>query len=384
VRPAAPEERLLLECARAPVHPAPRPLPPLPAGPAEERFLALARRNGLLPLAHRLLGGWMELPAGLRAVLSAAQGANARRALALAAELRRLVAALEGAGVPAAAYKGPALAVRAYGSLAVREYADLDLLVAPEDLPAAAALLEARGYLPAHRFPPRAEAAFRRWDGDYPFAHAETGELVELHTRVSSRRFGVELPTRDLLARARPVPLGGGEVPALADDDLFLALALHGAKHRWSRLEWVASLGALAVRAGLDLEAAAARAEAAGGRRVLLLGLRLLRDALALPLPAPLDRAVDREPEVAALAAESVELWRAAEPPEGETTAANLRYNLRLREGARERLRYAARWLLVPSPEDWGWVRLPEPLSPLYAALRPLRLAARYGPWSRG
>lgn len=60
-------------------------------------------------------------------------------------------------------------------------------------------------------------------------------------------------------------------------------------------------------------------------------------------------------------------------------TRANLRFNFRLRDGAADRARFAAHWLFTPSPEDWAWARLPDALSPLYRALRPLRLGVRYG-----
>lgn len=376
-RSVRPEHSLLLAVARNAVAPADDAARP-PQGVDWDAFLALAARNRLLAHAHLLLGDRPEVPEAVRAALRTELMANGRRALAFSAELRRLIGALADGGVRAAAYKGPALAVRAYGHLGLRAYADLDLLVAPDDVPAAARVLEGCGYRSAHRFSPAQDAVFRRTDGDYPYHHPHTAALVELHCHVSSARFCVPLPTPELIARARPVPIGGGQVPALADDDLFLALCLHGAKHRWSRLEWLAAAAALAVRARLDLEAVVRRASAIGAGRTVLLALRLARDTLGLPLTPSIDRAVSADPALPALAAESRALWFDADADE-QDTAANLRFNYRLREGAADRARYAARWLFTPTPEDWAWARLPDPLSPLYRAVRPLRLAVRYG-----
>ncbi|HST61534.1 MAG TPA: hypothetical protein VLK84_22700, partial [Longimicrobium sp.] len=165
---------------------------------------------------------------------------------------------------------------------------------------------------------------------------------------------------------------------APADDDLFLALCLHGAKHRWARLEWLACATALAIRADLDLPSLLLAANGIGARRTVLLALRLARDALGLALPHAIHRSIDADPALAALAEEARGLWFAAEA-EGDETPANLRFNGRLRDGTADRARYAARWLFLPSPEDWAWVRLPDALAPLYRVLRPLRLAARYG-----
>jgi hypothetical protein len=378
---AAPEAALVLLAARVPVD------APAADGVADavargvdwDATLALAEKNRLTPLLHRLLAGRVEVPEMVRATLRADYAANATEALRLSGELRRLVVVLEKAGVASLAYKGPALAVRAYGEVALRTYSDLDLLVAPGDVPRASRALVDRGYAAAYSFSPAQERLFLAVDGDVPFHHPHTGTLVELHSRVSSARFCVRLPTAELMARARPVSIGGGTVPTLADDDLFLALCAHGAKHRWARLEWLASASALAARAGMDLRALADRAGEAGARRTVLLALHLARTTLGLPVPPPLAEAAEADPEIPSLAEEARALWFAPAADE-ENTAANLRFNYRLCDGRTDRARYAARWLFTPTPEDWSWLHLPAPLAPAYRALRPLRLALRYAP----
>jgi Uncharacterised nucleotidyltransferase len=173
------------------------------------------------------------------------------------------------------------------------------------------------------------------------------------------------------------VPIGGGAVPALDDEDLFIALCLHGAKHRWSRLEWLAAAAALAFHR-LDMEQAVIRAHGFGARRATLLALLLAGDALGLPLPPSIEQTIAADPVLPALAAEARALWFDMDADEHDT-AANLRFNFHVCDGAADRARYAARWLFTPSPEDWAWARLPDALSPLYRAVRPLRLALRYG-----
>ncbi|HEX6039025.1 nucleotidyltransferase family protein [Longimicrobium sp.] len=379
---APPAHTLLRACTRASFDAdgaAPALAQTVASGVDWDAFLALAERNRLLPLAHRALAERADVPETVRSHLRSAYAVNARHALQLAGELRRLLDALDQAGVRALAYKGPALAVRAYGHLALRTYSDLDLLVRPADVPTAEGVLRTHGYVSTYHFTPAQDAAFRRVDGDYPYHHPRTGGLVELHGRVSSTRFVAELPTERLMARARPVPIGGGDVPAPADDDLFLALCLHGAKHRWARLEWLACAAALAVRAAVDLSAVLRRAGEAGARRATLLALLLARDALGLALPADVEASIETDQSLDALAAEARGLWFADDVDTDEATPANLRFNARLMDGPSQRARYAARWLFLPSPEDWTWVRLPDALAPLYRVLRPLRLAARYG-----
>ncbi|HEV7589110.1 MAG TPA: nucleotidyltransferase family protein, partial [Longimicrobium sp.] len=338
------EHALLLACARPALDPAQAAcVRRLAAGPLDwERLLALAGRHRLVPFLHRHLSD-APLPPSARAALRLEARAEAHRGLLLAAELRRLLAALESAGVQALAYKGPALAMRAYGDLSLRSFIDLDLLVRPADVPRAIQCLAAAGYAPALALSPAQERWFRRVDGDYPLVHRETGLLVELHARVSSERFCMPISTEALMRRSTTMPLGGGEVRTLGDEDLLLVLCVHGAKHRWKRLEWVAALAAL-LRAGRgDARAARVLAAELHARRTLLLGLSLARRLLDAPLPAEVEAEIDADAGLAALAAEAEARLFGGVAEDGDETTANLHFNLRARDGVVDRARYAAR-----------------------------------------
>jgi hypothetical protein len=377
----AAEHALLLACARLTLtaEQAARARRLAAGGVDWTAALELARRHRLVPFLHRHLQD-APLPPAAAAGLRALNRDAVHRGLEMAAELRRLVDALAAAGVDALAYKGPALAMRAYGRLAMRSFIDLDLLVRPGDVPRALAVLAAEGYAAALELTRAQERWFRRVDGDYPLVHRETGLLVELHARVSSERFCMPISTDALMRRSRTVAVGGGEVRTLGDDDLLLVLCAHGAKHRWKRLEWIAALAEL-LRAGRgDVHAALRLASGVHARRTLLLGLSLARRLLDAPLPPAAAAEIDGDPGLAALAAEAEGRLFGEEPEDGDETTANLRFNLRLRDGAADRARYAARWLFAPSPEDWRWARLPDALFPLYRVLRPVRLLLRHGP----
>jgi hypothetical protein len=379
------EDALLLACARRMVDSAAGgPIAELAARVADwDWLMVLAERNRLLPIVQRALRGVDAVPPDVRNRLRASSERNAGDALRLSAELRRVMAAFGAEGVSAVAYKGPALAVRAYGDLGLRTCSDLDLLVHPAHLDGAMHVLRAAGYESAYAFTPAQDRAFRAVDGDYPLHHPATGTLVEVHAQVSSARFCVRLPTAELIGRARSVSIGGGTVPALADDDLFLSLCVHGAKHRWARLEWLCAAAALAVRAGLDLRALAERGWRIGAGRTVLLALHLAGEALNLPIPADAAHAAAADDTVRALAAEARSLWFTGAADDA-SAAETLRFNLRLRDTRADRLRFAAHWLLTPTPEDWRWIRLPDSISPLYRVARPLRLALRYAPGRRG
>jgi hypothetical protein len=381
----AAERLVLLEAAAARLRGEPSgALRNLAAGASDMAALtALAHAHGLLPVlldAIEHAHPPVELDAGARHELRTAAGGAALQCLTLTAELLRLLDAMAAAGVRALAYKGPALAVQAYGTITARRFNDLDILVLPEAVEAAARVLARAGYRAMHEFTPAEERVFRRTDGDYPFVHATTGAVVELHCRVSSERFLIDLPTPELMERAEQVILGGRGVSVPCEQDHVLVLALHGAKHRWQRLEWLLGFALLAQRAAAHDSAGLLReAERRGGRRVLLLGFELSRLLLGLDVAPPVAAALGRESDVRALAAAlAQELPR---PPGSSAGAdANLLFNLRLKDRLVDRTRYIARWLLVPTPEDWKALPLPSGLHPLYALVRPIRLLWRYAP----
>ena len=379
-RPAEPA--LLLACARLSLdREAEDRVRALASSPIDwDAVIVLAERHRLIPFLHRHLPVLVEsgVPESVAMTIRDRHREDTHRSLRLTGELRRLVDLLASAGIDVLPYKGPTLAMRAYGALSARTYVDLDVLVRAKDVPKALGVLEGAGYESVYRFTPAQDACFRRVDGDYPLVHRTTGTLVEVHCRVSSERFGIGIDTDGLMRRAQPVALGGTTVPTPGDDDLVLILAAHGAKHRWKRLEWVAAVAELVRPGTIDLAAVLGRATEAHGRRAVLLALALTHRLLDAPLPEDVVREIEADAGIGALADEAEgRMWG---PDEEEDTMANLRYNLRVQDRPIDRVAYAWRWTTTPSPEDWAWARLPDALFPLYRVLRPIRLAIRYAP----
>jgi len=190
------------------------------------------------------------------------------------AEAEEELAALAGAGIQAVVLKGLDLAWRVYPDPGLRPYTDVDLLIAPECLDRAEAVMLAAGY---HPTPETAELRSKRakWM-DYQYVHPESEVMIEIHVELlHPGRFTLDHPA--ILARSE----GGFLAPA----DRFLHLALHLAKHTYfDRLLWVYDLVLLA---GQDLPQArvAELTAAAGGKKAVWLGLRLAREVFGAQLP---------------------------------------------------------------------------------------------------
>jgi hypothetical protein len=370
-----PEHRVLLACGRAVLAPGgPRPDPGLFAGVDAGRLREVAEAHGLLPLLARFLGAGGAPAAPLGGAVRAAALAASREALALTAELVEAVRGLEAAGVPVVAYKGPALAVQAYGQPSLRRFADLDLVVHPAALEAAVAALQALGFAQQPFASPRQRAAVLR-DGHH-LALVRGAVVVELHWRFSKRVFGYREALDGVWERRETVPVAGAALPVLARGDHLLALAVHASKGVWQALEWTLAIAALAR----DLPAGAwdevgARARAWGCVRALQVSLLLSEELFATPAPAAAWAAL-RPGRAARRVARRVArrtLAGAGSP------AAYLGTQVALRPGALSKLRFLLRSLFVATPDDWAAAGGTRRGLGLARVVRPFRLLRKYG-----
>ena len=167
-----------------------------------------------------------------------------------AAETIRVQALLQAQGILAVVFKGAALAQLAYGSLDTKHSCDVDLLLSPDKVRAAAGLLMAAGYRlvrPAATLNDAQWGSVLRLAKEVALAPPEWGPAIELHwTLGQDRRLTTWLSPR---APAREIVLPGhGTVRTFEDSDLFAYLCVHGAGHLWIRLKWLADFHALGSR----------------------------------------------------------------------------------------------------------------------------------------
>ncbi|HEY3354009.1 MAG TPA: nucleotidyltransferase family protein [Polyangia bacterium] len=394
--PTSREWDALLACARAAVWDR-RPAGLDLGGVAAAALIALADDHGLIPHLHRVLGDVIE-PAAARADLARRARQIALQNLHFTGELHRVHAALARAGIEAVVLKGPALAVALYGSVGLRQFTDLDLLVPRAHAERAVELLVALGYRGTPP-PGRDDAPASAARGDRPPAPGraeqrsvhEIRRLHEVRLFHLGRRVAVEIhralvpgwlgKLQDLdgcRERARPLVVGGRPVLDLADEDKILHLAVHGSGHAWARLQWLCDLGRLIhTGAGIRWPEVAARARAVGCERDLALALALARDLLGVEPPLALrgDAASRAVTLVLRRYAARRARTRAGVSPSRLTRNT---LQLVLRERARDRVLVLASVLFNPTAEDLELLRLPPSLWPVAAALRPLSLCHRY------
>jgi hypothetical protein len=372
------EHRLLIACARSVLSPGAPPGPALLDGVDAPRLAALALRHGMLPLLARYVGSSGAAGAALLGAIRLPVLEGARASMALAAELVALVRELEARGVRVMAYKGPALALQAYGDPALRRFGDLDLVVEPAELDAALAALEALGFVGDAFDTPSKRAAVLR-DGHH-LAVSRGTVIVELHWRFGKRIFGYAETLQGLWERRGTLSIAGAAVPVLGVGDHLLALSIHASKEAWSALEGILSVARLAraLPEG-EWEAVAARARAWGCARALQVSFLLSEELLSVPAPAALRAALPPGRGTRALARRLARQALAG----SSSPAAYYRTQVALRPGLAAKLAFLARSLFVASPEDYAGGGSSRELA-LARLARPFRLLRKYGGGGRG
>ncbi len=303
---ACPEAQVLLCCAQAGHNPAStQKLSSLLRQDVDwEALIQLAQRHRVLPLVYRALEAVNSdaVPQPIRATLDHQFHVSAQRNLFLAGTLLKLLRLLESHRIPVIPYKGPVLAMQAYGNLALRQFGDLDILVREQDVVRAKELLLDHGY---RWWQQRPVSLFPRQRKVYELFNEERQVLVELHWAVTSSTFYFPLDSATLWECLDTLLLLGNPVPTLSREHLLLILCAHGAKHHWHRLAWICDIaGVLQISADLDWQHLLERADQLGSRRILLLGIFLAHRLLSTSLPDTLAQPLRSDPVIPALASE--------------------------------------------------------------------------------
>lgn len=330
-------------------------------------------------VCSQLLANFSEmLPEDWRTQMRRHVEETAQRNLYLTAEMFRLANNFRLEGMFAVPYKGPLLAAQAYGNLAMREFADLDFAIRQIDVPQAAAILEANGYKAVFGLTPPQEGTHST-HSEYQFVRAAGNVIVEMQTEITLRYFPQQLKFDALEKRLTAVSIAGGEILSFSPEDTLILLSVHGAKHFWERLMWIADISELSQAApGIHWDEAFARAKEMGVSRAVNLALYLAHRMLEAPLPDYVLAKVLSDRTAGKLGdgiCEQFSMSAHAQIP----VFARFRFRVASRDDLFAGLQFAMRLATSPTEPDRAAVALPEGMSGIRRWLRPVLLMKRHG-----
>jgi hypothetical protein len=337
--------------------------------------LRMARQHRLIPLVNQVLSKLCpeRVPSNvLEAVRVESLGISLNN-LSFARETVRVTGILEAAGVPVIVFKGPALAVVAYGEVGLRQFSDVDILVHPADLPEAAALLSKDGYLPTFFGKPGAEGIGAR---AYEDQFVKPGQFYSLDVHWHLTPQYLPCVSEDAAwKRAMRLSLDAGSILSLSHQDLVLFLCVHAAKHGWPELQAVCDVAAVIQSGRVDWSAIVAEASESHSLRMLQLGLYLAHDLLGTELPGDVLAAASASKPVSTVARRIAR--KLVSTGSQSSIVDDAVVQIWMTDGFQRRFRLVVERGLQPTVVDWQFVKLPRSLFFLYYVLRPIRIAAR-------
>jgi hypothetical protein len=308
---------------------------------------------------------------------------NATRNLFLVRELIKLMKLFESHGIDTIAFKGPVLAVYAYGNLSLRQQCDLDILVRRRDIFSAKRLLLSNGYRLWRPMTERQELAHLQYHHAFVFLPEFPTHSVDLHWAIAQPHHANAINNETLWERVESVSLGGHSIATFRPEEMMLVLSMHGSKHWWQQLGWICDIAQLVrSRSGLDWKRVVYEADKAGCTKGLLLALELVKNVGAVNVPGEVLQMIDRYPRVKAIGRSVTRRLFSDQRSLLLERFQQIFIVSRLKKRVRDRfvyLWYEWRTAVTPNAEDHALVSLPVPFSFLYYVVRPIRLTVAYG-----
>ena len=372
------ERELLLCCARTTASPEIAASLRQLAASAEvdwDYLLQLARRHALIPLLYLNLARECAdlIPPSFLAKLKTRYQQNYARNIILTDELCRLIDIFKQTGIDAIPYKGPALALFAYGDLGSRRFVDLDVIVKKSDVPQARDLLFREDYNLTKPLTDAQQELLLRTQHNLQFARNDRRLLLELHWEVAPHLFASCVQENELWQNLATIRINDHEVNALSAEDLLFSLCVHGSRHLWERLGWICDVAGIITRHALNWDALQQKAAAADNERMLLLGLYLAQKLLHANLPPAMQQRCAADARLESLAAGIIEHLFNGPAHVPATSREIFKYNLRVRKSLTARARYLVH-ILQPTDSDVGTHLVPERFTFASYLTRPFRL----------
>ncbi|MCM3216400.1 nucleotidyltransferase family protein [Niallia taxi] len=212
------------------------------------KFYQLALHHRVIPLVYSNINRnkvkW--IPKEVINVLKNKYQQNVFSMLKLTSEMDLIAKHFNNNNLPALFLKGPILGEQLYGNISLRTSKDIDILISPSDIIKTKKLLLKLGYIEKEETEYILNEHKLRTHHTV-FNHSESKFSVEIHWRLN------DLPDKEpnfdvLWNRRRTSHLTKETINILGEEDMFLYLVSHGARHGWFRLRWLADIDRLILK----------------------------------------------------------------------------------------------------------------------------------------
>lgn len=215
-------------------------------------FLQLVKHHRVYPLIYLKLKDIKKglVPEDIIQILYKEYRKNTLQMLQLCGEMEQISRLFIENQIQLLFLKGPVLAHDLYGDISLRTCRDLDILVSRKDAEEAENLLLNLGYISEEGPILLNEKKWKKHHVEY--SHPKKGIKIEIHWRLHMPP--MKEPTfNELWKRKRSITFTNYPVFCLGEEDLFLHLVVHGARHAWFRLRWLKDIDQI-LKKGINFE----------------------------------------------------------------------------------------------------------------------------------
>ena len=373
---------LVLACARAQLNPAAAgEIASAAAQPLDWlKAIDLASGHGLSPILSCQVQqhATARVPETIRLCLIERFRAQTIRNFELTRELLEVLSVLEKSGVGALAFKGPVLAQQLYRDLSLREFLDLDILVAPTHASTVISLLSAKRFEAQFILTRQQFARFQTMRSQMGLYHPVKNVLVEVHWALLTPGYTFSPAAQIPWESIQTVSIAGRAIKTFSHETQLLFACAHQAKHNWSRLGWLMDLAALIRQApAMDWQQIQKRAGSFGTVRMIRVSLRLIQLLFQVTLPARITDWVTDDAYSIKIAERILKRLLLADTKADQPTPLDPLFRASM-ESLADRAFYWFDTMLRPTPLEWALVPLPASLYALYYPIRVGRLACKH------
>jgi len=345
------------------------------------RIVSLAHNHGIFPLFYETIQTYAtDLLTKENLADLKQQNINiVMHNMRMTAELIRIMKLLEENSIEALAFKGPALAQIAYGDITLRQYGDLDILIHADSLLHSIELLKNSGYVATFPLTKSQDKVFIKISHDYLLSNKINNILVELHWRLASDEFMVDLHTINFFSNTTTIKIQNYQVRTFATEELILYLSVHGAKHHWERLEWLLDIALIIEKQTIDWKKLIQLTSQSKLEKITFSTLYLCQTIFGIKLPTNVTTLLDDSKILAFSKKLETHFYAHFNDPIEETVKMRTIWVIQyqLLSGFKNKMLFITSFL-KPTQADYLSVQLPENMTFLYYFIRPINISKRW------
>jgi len=337
-----------------------------------------AQYHKVIPLLHRTLTTHFkkDVPAHVLARIAALFKSNSLHSLVVSASLINVIKLLQKHAIEVLPVKGPILAEKLYGSIAMRTYSDVDILVHQRDIEKVLTILMENEYT-LHPEGIR-RSTFLKFLKHYHHGRLidNNGVLIELHWELSGFYVPAPMTLESLQTFLIKSTFNNCPILDLTDEINYIFFSLHSNKHCFTKLDYVCTIaGQIKNAPHLDWEMIFVLGKKFRMHKRILVANALVNNIFgpAIQIPQKYLPANNSFPARFADTIVANEFTDTSKAAKIHPLKMLIKYQALVMDRKSDALLFILRSLVIPDHDVWHTPNLSDALFPLYFLYKPYR-----------